>query len=250
MIKSNEFSDIEFREIFVHANKLFNNGYFTGINFIKSNEKLPDESIIVHFLHYNRSHLEKIVREVNLPYQITPRFTFYAFDAKYIKSKPNFKEDYKNSIFYDEYFNIVPIEDVIKKEYRKLKVTHEELDLILPCQNIPLIDVILDIQEANKEGPFPWDDPVIIIKTKQLIETVPNFKNNTHYVSITRHKEEFYTIVNEDFIVKSLKKYIKNLCKKVKIGNLNENSIKFNLSQINIEFYDYIVKNLMPFESL
>ena len=250
MIKSHEFGDEEFKEILKRSAKLVERGYFTGINFIQSNISLPNESIVIHFLQDSRPHLEQIVKNIEFPYQIVPRFTYYRMDRKYLDKK-DFKNEYKDAQFYDENFNPVSLIGVIENPPKEINVANNELDLIIPLSGNHLSDLVITIQEADDTGPFPLVDPVIIIQTKKLFETLPGFENMMHYVGIMREKEEFYTIIHENSRALALKKYLSKICKEIpQIGKLNEKSITFDLSQINKEFFDYIVKNILPFEPL
>lgn len=45
-----EFSEDEFKQIIARSKELIRRGYFTGINFLKSKNPLPNNAIIVHFL--------------------------------------------------------------------------------------------------------------------------------------------------------------------------------------------------------
>lgn len=248
MLKSHEFTDEEFKEILKRSTDLVKRGYFTGINFIQSDTNLPDESIVIHFLQDSRPHLEQIVKNIKFSYQIVPRFTYYNIDLKYLDKK-DFKDEYKDAEFYDENFNFVPLTRVIKNPPKEINVANNELDLIIPSNGNHLADLVIKIREADETGPFPWVDPVIIIRTKELFETLPGFENMMYYVGIMREKEEFYTIIHESSRALALKKYLGKVCKEIpQIGKLNEKSITFNLSQINKEFFDYIVKNILSLE--
>jgi hypothetical protein len=59
--------------------------------------------------------------------------------------------------------------------------------------------------------------------------------------------EEFYTIVSDKEHLQALQHYLKRTCAQGQCpGKLTEHAIAFLPSQVNQEFYDYMLKNLKP----
>src|SRR3989344_51797 len=173
------------REAFLKKGiKLLLNNYFSGLNLISSEQPLPTESIVIHFLHDSERHLDKVVQGLKIPYQIVPRRAFYHFDPKY-SEKEEFRTEYKDAKFYNEEFNRVSIDDVINHKYNTLIVENNELDLIIPSQQDNIAATISSVQKSDLEGPFRWLDPVIIIKTKQEVPLIHGF-NNSLLLSIAK----------------------------------------------------------------
>lgn len=231
------FKQDEFREIIERSKELITRGYFTGINLLQSEKELPQNSIIIHFLHDSQKHLEKVSSNIKSDNIIVPRFTYYIAREDYFK-KVNFREEYKNAMFFDRDFNSISIDEAIKNP-KDVTISNRELDLIIPLnKENNLLKIITQIQEAD-EGKEAWIDPVIIIRTKKPIKKLDSFLSK-HYVSITRKNEEFYSILTDIERVKALEKYLNALCTKNRISELRRSDIIFYPSQINKEFNNYL----------
>ena len=217
------FSKEEFTEILKHATRLCSHGYFTGVNFIKSEIPLPKESVIVHFLQNSKKHLEVVQNKIKIKTIILPRNTFYFLDPKYFE-KPSFDEDYKNSKFFDETFSEVSSAKA-KEKKEGISVEVQEFDLLIPLNVSNLEETIKILKEADEEQLTQWMDPVVIVKSKNKLMTLPGFVNDKTYVSLERDCEEIYAILHDKEHSEALEKYYQKLCKnKPKIGKLDETS--------------------------
>lgn len=249
MVKNRYFTKEELKEVLDQSMKLFVHGYFTGVNFIHSEDPLPKETIIVHFLHNSKEHIKEIKDKLKAKALVLPRNAFYFLDPKYFE-KLTFDEDYKNSTFFDEDLSEISIE-LAKRKREGISVANKELDLFIPLNAQSLDETIELIKREDAESPVKWEDPVIIVKSATKIKTIPGFVNNKDYVSLERDCEEIYTILPDKKRSQALKKYYKKLCKeKPKIGELDLNSLVFNVSQVNREFLDYILGQIKPLKTL
>ncbi len=121
-------------------------------------------------------------------------------------------------------------------------VLNKELDLVIPISDASeLVDLINNIQEADRKGSEPWITPVVIIKTSSRLETIEHFVDK-YFVSISREKEEFYSVLTDRYRVKALERYLHKLCANTQLGRLRRSDIVFSPSQINSEFADYLAK--------
>ena len=193
-IKTNSFSKNEYDYIMKIARNFIINNKITGVNLIQSEKSLPKSSIIVHFLHDNKDHLNYLIEKINTEYDILPRYTYYISEPEYFK-KPNFKEEYKNAVFLDSSFNKISMDEAITNPFG-VTIVNNELDLIIPNQKSSNLLYLIDIlRQCNNEGPYPWIDPVLIVKTENELQLKNDFLN-AYFLSISRENEEFYTIVN------------------------------------------------------
>ncbi|MBW2974006.1 hypothetical protein KY346_06490 [Candidatus Woesearchaeota archaeon] len=237
--QTKEFQEDEFRQVIERSKELIARGYFTGINFLQSEEPLPTNSIIVHFLHDSKQHLDEIISTVPAARLVVPRFTCYMLDPKYFQ-KPNFAEEYKDAVFFDSNFKIITVEDAIANPLGTT-VLNRELDLIVPLHDSKdLYDTVHALQEADEEGPYQWIDPVLIVKTKTPVTALEGFVDK-QYVSIAKEREEFYSILTDEERTDALSKYLDKLCAATKIGTLQRSDIVFNTSQVNEKFADFLV---------
>ena len=246
---SNKFTLEELATIIGHGQQLVSHGYFTGFNLIKSENPLPEESIIIHFLHDSDLHLEYIKRKLTMPFVILPRTAFYLFDPKYF-DKPGFDIEYKDATFYDDRFIPSPL-DAAKATKKSFIVSHDELDLLIPLHRDSLEAITSTLRQADAEGPRPFIDPFIIIKSLTELLDITGFVNHRPYVCIRRTNEEFYTILPDEMYAEELRKYLKKTCKDLHAGAFGEHSVAFEISQINWEALQYIlnrIKPLMPLE--
>ena len=65
MKSSNHFAKEELKEIIDHSFKLMSCGYFSGLNLLKSKRRLPVQSIIVHFLHDDKKHIDFVRKNLD-----------------------------------------------------------------------------------------------------------------------------------------------------------------------------------------
>ncbi len=246
MIQSKEFSKAELKAILSHVSRLAQRGYFTGINFISSEQPLPSSAILVHFLQDSEKQIDYVRSASGVSGIMVPRVAIYRVDPKYF-DKPEFREEYKNAVFFDEQSKPMNIEDAISKK-KGVIVEHPEFDLLVPLLAETLEKTVLTICEANKNGPAPWVDPAIIIHSTNNLPIIPGFHANLHFTAVLGVKEAFYTVLTDEQRLQSLKRYLKSICTKDGCpGKLTENTIAFFPSQINKEFLDYMIKNLEPF---
>ena len=242
--KTKDFTMEEFKQVIRRAKDLIKKGYFTGINLIQSTKPLPESSIIIHFLHDSKKHIKSIESKINLYHEVIPRFTCYCASPKYFR-KLNFKEEYKNSIFLDSDFNIIPMREAIKDPKDKI-ILNEELDLIIPIDtNKSLEEIVRNLRKSDKEGSETWEDPVIIIKTEFKIRKIPRFLHK-YFVSLIRNREEFYSVLSDKQRVNALERYVNNLCQRTKVGTIKRSDIVFYPSQINEEFMRYLLELQRP----
>ena len=241
-IKTNYFSKNEYNYIMSIARDFIANKKITGVNLIQSENSLPQSAVIVHFLHDSKEHLDYFVKNINANYEILPRYTYYLSKPEYFK-KPEFKGEYKKAIFLNSYFEIIPIEEAIAKPLG-VTIVNNELDLIIPVKKPSNLTNLIDIiREGNENGPFPWLDPVLIVKTEEVLKLKYNL-NNTYFLSISREKEEFYTIINNKNMQMEIANFLENECKISCVGNLIVSDIVFKPSYVNKEFYKFIEDNL------
>ncbi len=236
--KTKEFKLEEFRQIIERSKKLIKRGYFTGINFLQAEKTLPKNSIIIHFLHDSKNHLKEVEPAVTGEHFTVPRYTCYLLEPKYFK-KPNFQEEYKNAIFFDQEFKRISIDEAIKNPYGVTVLNHE-LDLIVPILNREtLCDTVKEIESLDQKGPEPWLDPVLIVKTKIPVKTLDSFIDK-QYVGIAKEKEEFYSILTDRERADALSKYLDKLCASTRIGNLQRSDVVFDASQVNKKFAEFL----------
>ncbi|MCK4670556.1 MAG: hypothetical protein KAT43_05115 [Nanoarchaeota archaeon] len=236
--KTIDFNDVEFKGIILRAKDLIKKGYFTGINFLQSDSILPDSSVIVHFLHDSKKHLEAIENDISRDHLIVPRFTYYMLKSEYFE-KPDFGEEYGTAMFFDSDFNNISIDEAVKNPHG-VTISNKELDLIVPIAEIVNLGQILkDIREADRKNPKQWIDPVIIVKTKTPIKSLEGFVNK-YFVSISHEREEFYCVITDRQRADALERYLDKLCERIQIGKLRRCDIVFSPSQINTEFADYL----------
>lgn len=240
IFRLSEFTNEEFNQIIKTSKDLIRRKYIAGINFLQSDTSLPQASIIIHFLHDSEKHIKEIESGIGEPHLVVPRYTYYTARPKYFL-KPNFKEEYKNALFFNSEFRQISIEDAIRNPYG-VTISNNELDLIIPLSNeLRLPRFIKRLQNQDRKGPEPWIDPVIIVKSEDKLKTLENFVYK-HFVSISRSKEEFYSVLTDGKRIKSLERYLDNVCNRSKIGKLRRSDIVFNLSHINEEFANYLDK--------
>lgn len=236
--KITDFSKEEFKQIIERSKGLIKRGYFSGINFLQSEAPLPQDSIIMHFLHDSKRQIESIEPQISSEHLIVPRFTYYMLRPEYFR-KPNFKEEYKNAIFFGSDFQEITIEEAIRNP-EMVTVSNKELDLIIPILNFePLAELLARIREADRKGPEPWIDPVIIIKTERPLKTIEQFVDK-YFVSIALKREEFYSVLTDKIRMEALEKYLDRLCQKIKVGKLKRSDVVFYPSQVNTEFAKYL----------
>ena len=243
MIKSRDFSEEEYGTILRKGIELIQHGYFTGVNFIQSSNPLPKESIVIHYLHDSQRHIDYLRPKLFGSSSVVPRFTYYAFDTKYF-DKLEFDKKYINALFFDENFNRISIKNA-KIKRKNIFIGNLELDLLLQLNTVSLEDIVKNIISSNKLDLERWIDPVIIIRTKTTLPTLSGFVNSKYFVGLGRTNEEFYTILTDEIRARALMTYLNRLCKSnLKIGELNEKSIVFEVSQINEVFYNYMLDNI------
>jgi hypothetical protein len=237
-MSEDKFSYDETKQVVEKSKELIQRGYFTGINFTKSNQSLPKTSILIHFLHDSKKHLKYIEPSINIPHLIVPRFTYYSFRPDYFK-KIEFEDEYKSAKFFDLEFKEISIENAIKNP-KNITVENKELDLIVPLKNDKILEKIIEkIREADTKGPKPWIDPVLILKTESRIKTLKNFVDK-YFISLMREKEEFYSILTDKRRVFHLEKYFDKLCEDFKCGKIKRSDIVFYPSQVNEKFSNYL----------
>lgn len=246
--KTMDFSEEEFRQIAQISKRLIARGYFTGFNMMQSDKELPHNSVIVHFLHDSREHINNIERRITREHIVVPRFTFYPVHSEYFNKK-HFKTEYENAIFYDDNFLEISIENAIKKRYG-ISVGNTELDLLIPLVDSGILEeLIRKIKEADEEGFEHWNDPVIIAKTDAPVKLLDTFTNK-YFASISRKNEEAYAVLTDEKRMNALSRYLDTLCAKTKIGRLCRSDIVFSPSQVNEEFARYLTRMLNPLQEM
>ncbi len=245
---SAEFSNDEIKQILNRSHNLIMRGYFTGINFLQSDSTLPDNFIVLHFLHNSKEHLKEIQSQLNVEHLVVPRSTIYPIRREYT-TKKTFRDEYLSAIFYDSNMNVISIDDVIANPEGVI-VSADELDLLVPINSSTnLIELVDIIKEADDRGPYPWKDPVLIIRTKSSISQIPRFSEG-YYFCINRRREEFYAVLTEQSRAEALERYIEKLCAEFQIGTLKRSDIVFNPCKINEEFKRYVLFIQGQFDSL
>ena len=244
-IETIDFTWDEFRQIIDISRELIKRGYFTGINLLRSDSPLPKSSIIVHFLHDSKTHLNQITSKLNSDYLIVPRRTYYLLSKEYF-TKPIFREEYKNALFFDADFKEVSIDEAINASYT-VTVSNNELDMLIPfdCADI-LQSFINNINEVSSKCLDKWLDPVIIVQTNSPVESLDDFVDRP-FVTISREREIFYSVISDNKRKESLQKYLDQWYERNKWCTLSRRDILFYESQVNKEFADYLLRIQPPF---
>ncbi len=246
MMQSKEFSNDELESILGQAVRLTQRGYFTGMNFVAADQPLPTSSIVIHFLHDSAQQIEHVQKASGVSGLVIPRFSIYRMDPKYF-DKPEFREEYKDATFYDRYFKPTSMQEAIIQK-QDVIVAHPELDLLVPLHAENLEKTVTVLCGADTIGPAPWEDPVVIIRSTAKLLSLSGFVPDLHFAAITGVNEEFYTVLADEQRFKGLQKYLKLTCAQGHCpGKLNEGAIVFSPSQVNHEFFSYMLKNLKPF---
>lgn len=233
-----EFTNDEFSQVIQQSRELIRRGYISGINFLQSDTKLPKAYIVIHFLHDSERHLDEIESSIPTRHEIVPRFTYYILRPEYFR-KPNFKEEYKDAIFFDPSLRVISIDEAIQNP-EGITVSNKEFDLLVKLEEKGMLEeTIRSLTLADRQGSYPWIDPVIIVTTENEIEVPANFRDN-QFVSITKKREGFYSIISDKIRGEALRKYLDKLCAKTNIGNLRRSDIVFSPSRINPEFEAYL----------
>ncbi|MBW2969981.1 hypothetical protein KY319_02550 [Candidatus Woesearchaeota archaeon] len=239
------FSLDDLQEIRKHAHNLINRGYFTGFNIVHSNSQLPSAAIVLHFLHDNQAQIEYVTKNTKLTgFQILPRETAYMFDLIYTKKK-GFEKEYANAKFIGPDGKFIPLSEVKNQKIAPLVVA-DELDLISPLNAQNLESTIEDLEEIKKQGPDPWIHPVIIIKSVAPCKKIPGFIEQVKYVCVSKHQDEAYALVENDKC-SHLQKYVDRFVCINELGKSRPNIVVFHPSQINKEFFEYMLANAREF---
>ena len=240
-----DFDVEDLQEIRKHAHNLISRGYFTGFNIVRSNSTLPSAAIVLHFLHDNQAQIDYVIQNTKLTdFQILPRETAYLFDLVYAK-KPGFEKEYANAQFIGPDGRFIPISEIKNQKIAPLVIANE-LDLIAPLNAQTLEKTIEDLESIKKTGPDPWIHPVIIIKSLTPCKSVPGFIEQVKYVCVSKDKDEAYTLV-ENEKCSHLRKYVdKFICIK-DLGKSRPNVVVFHPSQVNKEFFEYMLANAREF---
>jgi hypothetical protein len=217
---------------------LIRRGYFTGMNFIRSDVQIPNNALIVHFLHDSREHLDFMIQKLERECLVLPRLTCYETVPAYF-SKPGFKDEYRDALFFDSNMVPISIEQAIRAPEGAV-VLRQELDLIVPLDEDTLRDSVTSLREADELGPRTWVDPVFIVRNRKRIVNLDGFVER-QFVSIARENEEIYTVLGDRNRTKALERYLDKLCSDEKIGTLARSDVVFRPSQVNEEFAKYIL---------
>lgn len=246
---TSKFSKQESKEILKRARRIVYSGYSTGFNYIWSRQKLPREGIVIHFLQDSGHHIHYVRSKLAVPSLVVPRIAFYLFDPSYF-DKSGFEDEYRKAEFYDSEFHKISLRRA-KRVRRKITISNRELDLMVPLTHESLEKTVETLQKADKTGPKTWRDPFVIIRLgRRNIGNLPGFVSSTYYVNIRREREEFYTLVPSKRRSLALRRYVKRLCERVHVGELDENSVVFEPSQINKEAFDYMARQIRPLRQL
>lgn len=149
-MQSNEFSHEEIRAILNQTMRLTQRGYFTGMNFVCAEQPLPSSAIVVHFLHDSAQHIDHTKKISGVSGMVVPRQSIYRMDPKYFE-KPDFREEYKNALFYDAQFRQITLEDALQLK-QQVTVAHPELDLLVPLLAENLEKTVTAICHADEKG--------------------------------------------------------------------------------------------------
>ncbi len=243
-----EFSQEEFGFVIQQALQLQSRGILTGVNFIQSQTPLPSESVLVHFLQKRLDHIEYVQQNIATPSVVVPRYTFYAMKPSYFK-KSDFEEQYGKATFFD-----AEMKGISKEEAKILRtgvvVANTELDLLIPIEESSLVGVVEKLMQSDRTGPCPWEDPVVIVKSKSVLPQITDFVGGRNFISINRLNEEFYSVISDEERTLELKRFIRNSCKSHCVGSLAESSLVFDPCQINKKFEEYIKSTIKPLPQL
>ena len=112
--------------------------------------------------------------------------------------------------------------------------------MVIPLDEPGILGSLIDnLMQANREGPNPWIDPAVIVRTERPLKILDKFVDK-HFVSLAREREEFYSVLIDRKKADVLEKYIDRLCEKTTIGRLKRSDVVFFPSQVNIEFARYL----------
>lgn len=231
-----EFSQEEFDLVLQRSQELIRKSYFTGINFLQSEKALPQEHIMIHFLHNSKTYLEDILSHTSFLGEVIPRYSMYKTRPEYFTSQ-DFLEKYKNAIFIHEGKH-VSLEDTLRIK-KNISVLNPEQDLVIPYkEKANLAEIVKKLQKIDRSSKGHWIDPVLIVRSQDSL-SIPDFASRD-CVSLTKEKEEFYTLLSSIQKKKKLVRYLKKLCKEKPLGNLDYEDIVFSLSLVNNEFLRYL----------
>ncbi|MDP3728042.1 MAG: hypothetical protein Q8R18_01170 [bacterium] len=237
-MRPKEFSQDEFDLVLQRSQELIRKGYFSGINFLQSENTLPREHIVIHFLHNSKTYLEGILSQTSFQGRVIPRYTMYKTRPEYFTSQ-DFLEKYKDAIFIHEGQHI-SLEDALRIQ-NKISVLNPEQDLVIPYEEKShLAEVVKKLQEVDRASKGRWIDPVLIVRSQDSL-SLTDFASQD-CVSLTKEKEEFYTLLSSVQKKKKVIRYLKKLCKERPLGNLSYEDIVFSLSLVNSEFLRYLEK--------
>lgn len=239
------FVEADLQEIRRHAHDLISRGYFTGFNIVRSHESLPSAVIMLHFLHDSQEQINHVARNSGLiDFKVLPRETAYLFDLVYAKKK-DFEKEYEKAVFVGPGGVQIPLSDVKNQQIEPLVITNE-LDLIAPLSAQTLEQIVKNLEAANKSGPQPWIHPVIIVKSTAPLDKIPGFVDKVKYVCVSKDMEEAYTLVEEDKCL-PLQRYVDRFVCVNDLGKVRPNVVVFHPSQINKEFFEYMLTNARDF---
>lgn len=234
-----EFSQEEFNLILQRSQKLIRKGYFTGVNFLQSENVLPRERIIIHFLHNSRRHIEDMLAKGSFSGEIVPRHSFYKTRPEYFQHGA-MKMKYSEALFFNPRGKQISAEQALVSQ-EEIYTLNPELDLLIPfSQEEGLEDLVGKIQKADDTGILPWIDPVLILRSDFSL-FLPHLHERT-CVSLSKEKEEFYIVLPTIEKKKALVKYLKRLCHQRQLGNVRYTDIVFSSSFINKEFAEYLTR--------
>lgn len=243
---SNSFTESEQKEITKQALRLVKCGYLTGVNFIHSEQPLPDTAVIVHYLQDSKSQIDFVAEELKkfgkLEPLILPRKTHYVLDPQYA-AKGNFRKEYARATFLDEELSPKPIGEVVKNPQGTI-VLSEEIDMLIPLPSGDISALVAHIQKSDKAGPERWLHPALIVKGSAPVPVVPGFVAKD-YASLSRPNGEFYSIVADEQRKQRLRKRLEKICQELRgTTAVSQGSVLWFPSQINPELETYINENL------
>ena len=242
-----DFTDVELDQILKKSAELIERGYFTGINLIQSSTTLPNDAIIIHFLHNLEEQIEWIQSVIRTSSFIVPRLTYYATKPDYL-TKDSSEAEYEGAVIFDNDMRIVPFQEA-KINPNGKRILHKELDLVVPLTEEGILEeTVTKLREVDRSGPDRWIDPAIIVKSKLKLKPIKTFFDK-HYVSLMRDREEIYSILSDPVRADALTRYLDQLCEKNKIGAIRRSDIVFYPSQINEEFMHYLLELQKPLDT-
>jgi|GEM_PF-3717206 len=237
-----DFNEREKRIVIANGLDLIKDGYVTGFNYLNSEKPLPDNALLIHYLHDSQIQIDYVKKEGGFSdddFRQVRRFTYYMLDPNWMK-KPEFASEYSAAKFFDLFGNLKSLDDALKNPFDTF-IESTEWDVIVPVSNADVSSVAQRIYDAERKGPLKWMTPAIIARGVEVPE-LSGF-SRAHYASLARQNSEFYSLVVGNLRKSKLRRKLKTVCADLKNEanvDLKKNSVLWLAGEINSEFGRYL----------